>query len=165
MSALPRCCAFSGYSRIPVLDRDTLAPKFQLKVVGLIHVKDLLLIDLVHEVPLKALMPLIGRQVLVVDDDRPLPEILDEFRTGASQFAVVQSYSDDEDGIWSAGCCFDWFLCFFFLHFSFLLIVCLLLHAANLTVTLRVQGGTIASRACAQGTPQASRRHFSHEWN
>lgn len=59
-------------------------------MVGLIHVKDLLLLEIDHEVPLKALLPLIGRQVFIVDDDAPLPELLEEFRRGASQLAVVR---------------------------------------------------------------------------
>ncbi|CAK8992920.1 unnamed protein product [Durusdinium trenchii] len=89
--------ASAGYSRIPVIDRDPLNPKKQFAVVGLIHVKDLLLLEIDHEVPLKALLPLIGRQVFIVDDDAPLPELLEEFRRGASQLAVVRGIINDED--------------------------------------------------------------------
>lgn len=89
--------ADAGFSRIPVIDRDPKNPKLHFAVVGLIHVKDLLLIDMDLNVPLKSLLPLIGRKVCVVDDDQPLPEILDQFRQGASQLAVVRSLVDDED--------------------------------------------------------------------
>eukprot|EP00931_Biecheleriopsis_adriatica_P070784 TRINITY_DN44594_c0_g1_i1.p1 TRINITY_DN44594_c0_g1~~TRINITY_DN44594_c0_g1_i1.p1 ORF type:complete len:589 (-),score=140.40 TRINITY_DN44594_c0_g1_i1:71-1837(-) len=89
--------AAAGYSRIPVIDRNRANHKKQFAVVGLIHVKDLLLLEVEHEVPLKALLPLIGREVFVVDDDRPLPELLDEFRKGRSQLAVVRGLVDDED--------------------------------------------------------------------
>ncbi|CAJ1348277.1 unnamed protein product [Effrenium voratum] len=89
--------AKAGYSRIPVIDRDLLSPKKQFKVVGLIHVKDLLLLEVDHEVSLRALLPLIGRQVFIVDDDRPLPQLLEEFRRGASQLAVVRGIVSDED--------------------------------------------------------------------
>jgi len=87
----------AGYSRIPVIDRSTSLPHQHFAVIGLIHVKDLLLMDMELEVPLRALLPLIGREVFVVDDDRPLPEVLDEFRRGASQLAVVRSLVDNED--------------------------------------------------------------------
>eukprot|EP00439_Symbiodinium_sp_Y106_P050301 s3817_g6.t1 len=89
--------AAAGFSRVPVIDRDPLNPKKQFAVVGLFHVKDLLLLEIDQDVPLKALLPLIGREVLVVDDDRPLPELLEEFRRGASQLAVVRGIVDDED--------------------------------------------------------------------
>jgi len=89
--------AAAGFSRIPVIDRDQMNPKKQYAVVGLIHVKDLLLLDIDHEVALKALLPLIGRPVFIVDDDRPLLELLDEFRKGASQLAVVRGIVNDED--------------------------------------------------------------------
>ncbi|CAJ1402202.1 unnamed protein product [Effrenium voratum] len=89
--------AAAGFSRIPVIDRDPLSPKRQFAVIGLIHVKDLLLLEIDHEVPLKALLPLIGRQVFIVDDDRPLLQLLEEFRRGASQLAVVRGIVDDED--------------------------------------------------------------------
>jgi len=89
--------AAAGFSRIPVLDRDPKNPKGQFAVVGLIHVKDLLLIDAEQDLPLKAILPLIGREVFIVDDDRPLPDLLDEFRRGKSQLAVVRSVVVDDD--------------------------------------------------------------------
>ncbi|CAK9050866.1 unnamed protein product [Durusdinium trenchii] len=89
--------AAAGLSRIPVIDRDPLNPKRQYAVVGLIHVKDLLLLDVDHEVTMKSLLPLIGRPVFIVDDDRPLLELLEEFRKGASQLAVVRGIVNDED--------------------------------------------------------------------
>ena len=140
-------CVLSKWSSVPDLE---VWPQ-RYAVVGLIHVKDLLLLDIDHEalwvahpcatqldkcrqsrqVALKALLPLIGRpvccqvlpccksplcikplgpgwwssalgagclggfqllmaewlgtQVFIVDDDRPLLELLDEFRKGASR--------------------------------------------------------------------------------
>lgn len=88
--------ATAGYSRVPVVDR-SVANKRQLAVVGLIHVKDLLVLNTEQEVPLKTLLPLIGRQVFVVDDDQLLPEVLAEFRRGASQLAVVRELVSGED--------------------------------------------------------------------
>jgi metal transporter CNNM len=87
----------AGFSRVPIIDRDNKAPKKIMGIVGLVHVKDLLLMDDDHEVSLKALMPLIGREPLIVDDDKPLTELLDEFRAGASQLAVVRTLVDYED--------------------------------------------------------------------
>lgn len=94
---LREAVATAGFSRVPVIDRDPKAPKRVMGIVGLVHVKDLLLLDVDHEVPLKALMPLIGREPLVVDKDDPLPQILDEFRQGAAQLAVVSELCSLED--------------------------------------------------------------------
>jgi len=89
--------AAAGYSRIPVLDRDPKSPKRQFAVVGLVHVKDLLLVDADQDMPLKAILPLIGRDVFAVDDDCLLPDLLDEFRKGRSQLAVVRTIRTEED--------------------------------------------------------------------
>ncbi|CAE8708841.1 unnamed protein product, partial [Polarella glacialis] len=94
-SGLCAAVADAGYSRVPVIDRTVGSQRFE--VVGLIHVKDLLLLELDNEVPLKALLPLIGRDVFVVEDDMPLPELLDEFRRGASQLAVVRGLFTEDD--------------------------------------------------------------------
>lgn len=94
---LREAVANAGFSRVPVIDRDPKAPKRVMGVVGLVHVKDLLLLDVDYEVPLKSLLPLIGREPLVVDKDDPLPTILDEFRQGAAQLAVVSELVSLED--------------------------------------------------------------------
>lgn len=94
---LREAVAAAGFSRVPVIDRDPKAPKRVMGIVGLVHVKDLLLLDVDHEVPLKALLPLIGRDPLVIDKDDPLPQILDEFRHGAAQLAVVSELCSFED--------------------------------------------------------------------
>lgn len=89
--------AAMGFSRIPVIDRDPRNPRRQFAVIGLIHVKDLLVIDAEYDLPLKAVLQVMGRDVFIVDDDVLLPDLLDEFRRGKSQLAVVQSIVNSED--------------------------------------------------------------------
>mmetsp|Transcript_70409 Transcript_70409/g.139693 ORF Transcript_70409/g.139693 Transcript_70409/m.139693 type:complete len:574 (+) Transcript_70409:118-1839(+) len=89
--------AAMGFSRIPVIDRDPRNPRRQFAVIGLIHVKDLLLIDAEYDLPLKAVLQVMGRDVFIVDDVALLPDLLEEFRRGKSQLAVVQSIVSSED--------------------------------------------------------------------
>ncbi|CBZ50696.1 hypothetical protein NCLIV_011630 [Neospora caninum Liverpool] len=83
----------SGYSRIPVFDRS--GPQC---IVGLLFVKDLILVDCHAEVEVRKLLQFFGRGLYAVDDDTPLLELLKTFKQGHTHLAVVRRVSDDGDG-------------------------------------------------------------------
>ncbi|KAE9417577.1 hypothetical protein Angca_002689 [Angiostrongylus cantonensis] len=90
-----------GYTRIPVYedgDRN--------KVKSLLLVKDLALIDKKNNIPVKAVAEFNERQLRIIREDMPLPELLDEFKEGNYHLAMVRqvkqetnSSTGDEDPI------------------------------------------------------------------
>eukprot|EP01069_Polyplicarium_translucidae_P009676 Polyplicarium_translucidae@DN3332_c1_g2_i1.p1 len=83
----------SGFSRIPVFDRT----KAQC-VVGMLMVKDLLLLDPTVEMPVRTLLQVFGRTVYVVDTDTPLFSLLTDFKKGRTHLAVVRRVEEDAAG-------------------------------------------------------------------
>ncbi|EYB97871.1 hypothetical protein Y032_0136g1971 [Ancylostoma ceylanicum] len=74
-----------GYTRIPVFvdgDRN--------KVKSLLLVKDLALIDKKNNIPVKAVAEFNERQLRIINEDMPLPKLLDEFKEGNYHLAMVR---------------------------------------------------------------------------
>jgi len=80
----------SGYSRIPVYDKD------RHDIVGLILAKDLIFVDPEDETPVKNFMDLFGRKPAVVWYDNKLGETLAMFRNKKSHMAVVRDIVEDD---------------------------------------------------------------------
>lgn len=66
----------SGYSRIPVYENQ------RNKIVGLLHVKDLSLIDPDHNLPMKAILEFYSHPLFYVYQDVTLDVMLNEFKKG-----------------------------------------------------------------------------------
>ena len=66
----------SGYSRIPVLENE------RDNVVGILHVKDLSLIDTDHNLPLKVVLDFYSHPLFSVFEDVTLDVMLNEFKKG-----------------------------------------------------------------------------------
>eukprot|EP00917_Polyrhabdina_sp_WS-2016_P018598 GHVP01039956.1.p1 GENE.GHVP01039956.1~~GHVP01039956.1.p1 ORF type:complete len:579 (-),score=95.33 GHVP01039956.1:263-1999(-) len=82
----------AGFSRIPIFDKN-----LEQCVVGLVLLKDLLLVDPESEAPLSSLLPMIGRIVYAVDSDAQCLSLLNDFKKGRTHMAVVREVVDCED--------------------------------------------------------------------
>lgn len=82
----------SGYSRIPVFDpnRDS-----NDNIVGMLFVKDLILIDPADCTPVQTIIEFYGRQNEYVFPDTKLREVLDVFKTGKCHMGIVHDVVDD----------------------------------------------------------------------
>uniref|UniRef100_A0A0K6S6P3 CNNM transmembrane domain-containing protein n=1 Tax=Chromera velia CCMP2878 TaxID=1169474 RepID=A0A0K6S6P3_9ALVE len=83
----------AGFSRIPVFDPHT--PQC---IVGLLLVKDLLLVDPTASVPVRTLLKLLGREVFAIDSETRLMSLLTDFKKGRSHLAVVRDVVSPDDG-------------------------------------------------------------------
>lgn len=79
----------SGYSRIPVFENE------RDNVVGILHVKDLSLIDTDHNLPLKVVLDFYSHPLFSVFEDVTLDVMLDEFKKGKSHMALVRRVIDN----------------------------------------------------------------------
>lgn len=93
----------AGYSRLPVVDydRDPTGEEHP-TVIGLLHVKDLLVIDPARALPVKTLFALFGTDFYETDGDEPVLTLLRTFRRGTSQLACVKEIisTEDRDPYW-----------------------------------------------------------------
>ena len=78
----------SGYSRIPVYDKD------KNDVIGVLMSKDLLLVDPKEEIPVRNFMTLFGRAPLVVWPDQKLGEILNLFSASHRHMCIVRDVNN-----------------------------------------------------------------------
>lgn len=81
----------SGYSRIPCYDKSK-----GNELVGLLIVKDLILIDPSDEVPILTLLNFYGRGLPKVFPDTSLSQMLDTFKAGRSHMAVVHDVDNSD---------------------------------------------------------------------
>lgn len=79
----------SGYSRIPVYENN------RDNVIGVMHVKDLSLVDPDHNVPLKVVLETCSHTLLHVFEDVTLNYMLNEFKQGKSHMALVRRVIDN----------------------------------------------------------------------
>lgn len=79
----------SGYSRIPVYENE------RDNVVGILHVKDLSLIDADHNFPLKVVLDFYSHPLFSVFEDVTLDVMLNEFKKGKSHMALVRRVIDN----------------------------------------------------------------------
>lgn len=86
----------SGFSRIPVYDPCALDPKNS--IVGLLIVKDLVLINSDNCMPLTTLIALYGRPVMKVFSDATLSDMLKMFKMGHSHMAIIQEVNSEGGG-------------------------------------------------------------------
>jgi len=84
----------SGYSRIPCYDSKRRSDP----TIGLLFVKDLILLDPKDAIPLNTVLKLYGRDVIQVFPDTPLDKMLELFKTGKSHLAIVHDVNDQGDG-------------------------------------------------------------------
>jgi metal transporter CNNM len=82
----------SGYSRIPVYERD------RDDVVGILLTKDLLFLDPEDEIPVSSFIRLFGRRPVVAWHDERLGEILTTFKKEKSHIAVVRNVNSTGPG-------------------------------------------------------------------
>lgn len=75
----------SGNSRVPVYRGH------RNSIVGVIHAKDLILVDPEDDLPLSTIMTFYGREFIPVDPDDTLGEVLKTFQTGKSHLAMVRA--------------------------------------------------------------------------
>jgi len=84
----------SGYSRIPCYDSKRKSDP----TLGLLFVKDLILIDPKDAIPLNTLLKLYGRPAVHVFPDTPLSKMLELFKSGKSHLAIVHDVNNEGDG-------------------------------------------------------------------
>eukprot|EP01031_Cornospumella_fuschlensis_P028941 gene28941-34930_t len=82
----------SGYSRIPVYDRDLN------DIVGLVLAKDLIFVDPEDEIPVENFIGVFGRKPMVVWHDQKLGETLQMFRQERAHMAIVRDVRSEGDG-------------------------------------------------------------------
>jgi len=80
-----------GYSRIPVVD----VVQGQETVVGLLIVKDLILLDPEDEIPVSTLIQLFDHKVLCTWTDTSLEVIMHDFQKGLSHLAIVRKVNNE----------------------------------------------------------------------
>jgi len=81
----------SGHSRVPVLEaRNTMYEDVSSNVIGLLFVKDLILLDPEDELPIQNIMDTFQHDLKHIDYGTSVKEILDEFRVGRSHLAIVR---------------------------------------------------------------------------
>jgi len=78
----------SGHSRVPVVSRAT---RFQgQQVIGLLFVKDLILLDPEDELPVQNIIDTFHHNLTHIDLSTSVKTVMDEFRHGRSHLAIVQ---------------------------------------------------------------------------
>ncbi len=82
----------SGYSRIPVFERD------RHDVVGLILAKDLIFVDPEDEIPIENFIGLFGRKPMTAWHDQALGETLASFRQERAHMAIVRDVVSEGGG-------------------------------------------------------------------
>ena len=82
----------SGFSRVPVYGCD------RNNIVGLLLVKDLIMIDPEDNTSVKQLVPFFGRGIHSVFDDQKLNEVLKIFKMGKGHLGMVQRVNNDGAG-------------------------------------------------------------------
>ncbi|KAJ0404752.1 hypothetical protein P43SY_005576 [Pythium insidiosum] len=82
----------SGFSRIPVWDRD------QNDVIGVIFVKDLVLIDPKEEVPMRDFVRVFARAAHRIWADATLGDVLKTFKAGHVHMALVYDVNNSGPG-------------------------------------------------------------------
>jgi len=84
----------SGHSRVPVVNRAT---KFEgEEVIGLLFVKDLILIDPEDEIPVQNIVDTFCHDLKYVDLTMSVKSVMDEFRHGRSHLAIVRKQVDEK---------------------------------------------------------------------
>ena len=81
----------SGFSRIPVIDSAAKVPD----VVGLLFVKDLILLDPDDAVPVQTLLNFYGHEMARIFPDAKLRDVFCDFKSGRSHLAVVVDVCSD----------------------------------------------------------------------
>ncbi len=84
----------SGFSRIPCYD----AKKKSDPTIGLLFVKDLIMIDPKDEIALNTIMKLYGRAAVHVFPDTPLSKMLELFKSGKCHMAIVHDANTEGEG-------------------------------------------------------------------
>ncbi|KAG9392688.1 DUF21-domain-containing protein [Carpediemonas membranifera] len=82
----------TGHSRIPVYSGA------RTNIVGIIVVKDLIILSPEHAIPLRNLMGIIGRTPIETHSDERLTELMNTFKSGQAHIAVVKDVVVDPDG-------------------------------------------------------------------
>eukprot|EP00921_Rhytidocystis_pertsovi_P000558 GHVQ01001033.1.p1 GENE.GHVQ01001033.1~~GHVQ01001033.1.p1 ORF type:complete len:670 (-),score=84.04 GHVQ01001033.1:1562-3571(-) len=82
----------AGYSRIPVFDYS----KKQC-IVGLLFVRDLVLMDPDSDTSIRSAVAMLGRKVYAVDNDTTLLSLLTDFKKGHTHLAVVRRVVTDTE--------------------------------------------------------------------
>eukprot|EP00922_Rhytidocystis_sp_ex-Travisia-forbesii_P002187 GHVS01003160.1.p1 GENE.GHVS01003160.1~~GHVS01003160.1.p1 ORF type:complete len:684 (+),score=130.18 GHVS01003160.1:456-2507(+) len=80
----------AGFSRVPIFDRSQ-----KQSIVGLVFVRDLVLMDPESEVTVRTAMAMLGRKVYAVDHDTTLLSLLTDFKKGHTHLAVVRRVVTD----------------------------------------------------------------------
>lgn len=93
-AALLQAVIDSGFSWLPVVDHslDPFGNKMP-SIIGLLHVKDLLVIDPESALPVKTMLALFGRTIPTVTEDECIWSLLRTFREGYS-LALVKQFVD-----------------------------------------------------------------------
>jgi metal transporter CNNM len=92
--ALMKDILLSGYSRIPVFDSDSAMSK----CVGIIFVRDLILVDPEDAVSVSSILNIYGHEVLQVFPDTLLSEMLVLFKSGKTHLALVNDVDSSGEG-------------------------------------------------------------------
>ena len=86
-----------GHSRIPVYNPKTNDHDHN-HIVGILYVKDLILLDPADEIPLKTILSFYHRRLPYVFSDIPLQQSLDFFKENGSTIAIVQEVVNSNQG-------------------------------------------------------------------
>ena len=95
-----------GYSRIPVYDSNkisSLTDNYQ-EIVGILFVKELILLDPEDEIPVSSIMNTFPHQVLKVSVDYKLTDMLTDFCSGKGHIAIVKQQIDNNMGLYEEIC-------------------------------------------------------------
>ena len=90
-----------GYSRIPVYNMNS---KNYKEIVGILFVKELILLDPEDEIPVSSIMNTFPHQVLKVSVDYKLTDMLTDFCSGKGHIAIVKQQIDNNMGLYEEIC-------------------------------------------------------------
>jgi len=85
-----------GYSRIPVYRNN----ENEQEIVGILFVKELILLDPEDEIPISTIMNTFKHQVLKVSEDYKLSNLLTDFCSGKGHIAIVKKRYDNHMGLY-----------------------------------------------------------------